>query len=129
MFRLLDRFSDWLSRRFLGNPAAWILGGLLVFSVYSHYETSSEFSDVCVIVNSLEQGYSDFYVNQASPLPGLIVIGPEDDIWRRFELTREFLASGAFEAESYYWWQQDIRQASRICGRHMAEPDPYDEGW
>jgi hypothetical protein len=36
-----------VSEAFSENPIGWIVFGLLVFSVYSHYRTGSHFTTVC----------------------------------------------------------------------------------
>lgn len=38
---------DWCAASWSKNTAAWLFAGLFVFSLFSHYDTERELSDVC----------------------------------------------------------------------------------
>ena len=50
---MLERFKQ----SFRKQPLAWILGGLLALSVYWHYQTGTKFSETCLAITALMEGY------------------------------------------------------------------------
>lgn len=48
--KVLDKFQA----SFIRNPAAWVLFGLLCFSVYSHYETGRKLTRVCELAGPFD---------------------------------------------------------------------------
>lgn len=61
-----------LSNKFTDNPIAWILLGLLFFSVYSHYQTGKKFTEVCIEFK--------FYKELKLELNDQIFLNPKDII-------------------------------------------------
>ena len=58
MFVLIDRIYEGVTSSFGTNPVAWILAGLLGYSVYNNNETTDQLSQICSQMISLKEiGY------------------------------------------------------------------------
>ena len=56
---------DKLNEKFRRNPGAWILAGLLAYSVYFHYQTGVKLTRVCELFSELEQEFSSAWDSQS----------------------------------------------------------------
>ena len=105
---------------FSKNPVAWILGGLLVFSVYSHYGTGSEFTQVCEKIVMLEEGYYDFDTSQQLQPTGIDF----DAIMIEMKEHDKLMKTDTPDGRAYRWWREKAQYLIKVCGNRLAEPDP-----
>jgi hypothetical protein len=83
----MSEATSW-GKRFAKNPAAWILSGLLAFSVYSHYRTGAVFTHVCESIASLSEGYIDLESNQKFEPSGIDIDAIMLDVKRQEALLK-----------------------------------------
>ena len=106
-------------RQFAKNPLAWILGGLLAFSVYSHYRTGSAFTRVCETVAALEEGYLDLESNQRFEPSGIDI----NAIMVKVEKEQALLQANTPEGRAFRWWKHNTDQLRSACSERLSEPD------
>ena len=82
------------------NPGIWILGGLLVFSVYSHYQTGGKLTEMCVATTALTERY-----------------------WleAKFDGHDRLMQEDSDEGRDYRWIFYSIRKIEELCGERLAE--------
>ena len=117
------KISERFKKSFSKNTAAWILGGLLIFSIYSHYRTGSQFTKVCETIAILEEGYSDLdssnrFLTTGIDLNAIMVQVTEHE---------RLMNADTPEGRAYRWWRKHSQYVSKICSNRLAEPDPRDD--
>ena len=101
------------------NPVAWLLGGFLAFSVFSHYRTGSDFTRVCETVASLQTGYTDFESAQQFKASGIDL----HSIILKAKQEEALLNANTPEGRAYRWWKQNTDYLRRTCGHRLSEPE------
>ena len=114
----MSEATSW-QKRFAKNPAAWILGGLLAFSVYSHYRTGAAFTRVCESIASLGEGYIDLESNQKFKPSGIDINAIMLDVKRQEAL----LKANTPEGRAFRWWKQNAELLRRTCNDRLSEPE------
>ena len=114
-----ERFKASFSK----NPGVWILAGFLVFSIYSHYRTGSEFTKVCQTVAMLGEGYTDLESSQKFFTTGIDL----NAAMVRAQEHEKLLKANTPEGRAYRWWRQHSQYVNKSCSNRLAEPDPRDD--
>ena len=104
------------------NPLAWVLAGILVFSIFSHYQTGKELTQVCETVASLRDGYFDLETLERSDTTGIDL----DAIMVDVERVQMLLNADTAEGRAYRWWRDNSIYIVDVCTERLAD-DPYDE--
>lgn len=112
-----------LKQSFSKNPGAWVLGGLLVFSMYSHYRTGAQFTKVCETVSMLEEGYFDLESSQTFHTTGIDL----DAIMVRASEHEKLMKSDTPEGRAYRWWRKHSEYVHNTCSNRLSEPEPADD--
>lgn len=115
--------NERFTQAFTKNPGAWILAGLLAFSVFSHYRTGEKFTNVCETIVILEDGYFDLETSLKYQTTGFDV----DAIMIKVKKHEELMKSNTPEGRAYRWWRKHSQYLSKVCGNRLAEPDPRDD--
>ena len=122
---MFARLQQRWSKSFVENPMAWILAGLLAFSVFSHYRTGTQFTEVCNRILMLREGYFDLETSRKFITTGIDLDSMMAEVKRHEELMKAKTAEG----RAYRWWRYHGNKSERICSDRMAEDsrDPRDE--
>ncbi len=100
-------------------PGAWLLVGLLAFSIFSHYRTGSDFTRMCETVMFLEQGYTDVESAQQFKASGIdinaIIIKAKEE--------EALLRANTPEGRAYQWWKKNADSLRRTCSARLSNPE------
>ncbi len=119
---MLTKIKDDLLQRFQDNPVAWVLAGLLVYSVYSHYQTGKELTQVCETVAYLHDGYFDLEAHEKFDSTGIDM----DAVMVKVERAQMLSKADTAEGRAYRWWRAYTMYIVDVCSERL-EDDPYDE--
>ncbi|MCP4316485.1 MAG: hypothetical protein GY789_10830 [Hyphomicrobiales bacterium] len=101
-------------------PITWILAALLVFSVYSHYQTGARLTEVCQRFEYLKEGYYDAETSQGFLTKGFNI----NEFIRHAEEQQRLLAEDSPEGRAYRWWVYELNEIGDFCDKRLAEPEP-----
>ena len=145
MFAVTDRLYNGIARRFGANPMAWILAGLLGYSVYNNNETTDQLSQICSQMISLKEiGYGlrpeqiqelqeqdeQFARILANRVEKSVAQKQEDDRTLANQNTAETFFHSLMRRHSI-WGQSPLRNVYSICSTQagfdeLAVPDELD---
>lgn len=117
--------NERFTQSFTKNLGAWILTGLLAFSVFFHYRTGEKFTNVCETIVILEQGYFDLETSQKYLTTGIDL----DAIMILVKKHEELMKAKTPEGRAYRWWRMHSQLLSKVCGRRLAGPDTRPDDW
>lgn len=112
-----------ITHSFTKNPVAWILAGLLAFSLYSHGITGRQFTEVCERIAALEEGYFDPESSNQFHTSGI----DENAIMVKVQEHEYLMTANTHEGRAYRWWRKQSQYLRKVCSARLAEPDPRDD--
>lgn len=109
MQRLLEKFSE--------NPIPWVLAGLLAFSVYAHYQTSTAFTQTCGSLLYYLEGYPNLDTASMDPTGAALQ--------QRIE-THQRLMQEDSEAGRQFRWTEKLKEelSSKCSDRFVSHESP-----
>ena len=110
--------EDYMKDNIQKNLGIWILIGLLIFSIYSHYKTGEKFTEVCIDIVSLEQGYFDIQSNETFTPSGIDI----DAIILSVKERKKLLDSNSTEGRAYRWYRMYSDNIKDICNNRLTRP-------
>ncbi len=115
---MLERFSQ----SFRKNPWAWILGGLLAFSVYSNYQIGSKVTETCLAITALMEGYWELGAEGQHDIDAMV-----REALAEGQVHDQLMQEDSYEGRTYRWYRSSTRVIERLCAEKLAEPDQYDD--
>jgi hypothetical protein len=98
-----------LKNKILENPAAWILGGLLIFSVYSHWQTGRDFSRACLNYEMMRHGFphKDQHGILTYEMPNYLGVAVGEVKW---------VSDKGQKGKIIRWWHKRDGEIKDLCG-------------
>ncbi|EQB34876.1 hypothetical protein M947_10450 [Sulfurimonas hongkongensis] len=106
-----------MKNKFIENIGVWILVGLLIFSIYSHYKTGEDLENICIKVQALNEGYLDIESHEKFMSNGIEL----DSIAITMKKHNDLMNSNSSEAKAYKWFRSNANEIKQICDKRIDE--------